>query len=124
MVDLQRPIGHSGILFAPRGKTTLQIAISTLRQTSVTVKKFFGLDSLENFIRSHLKRIGPEPVPSVHILLEPAFLLEFPDKADGLISGTRAELRDDVDQRTLDILRHPLGVAADIDVGATGEPGP
>ena len=124
MVDLQRHIGPSGILFAPGGKTTLQIAISTLRQTSVTVKKFSGLDSRENFIRSHLKRIEAELVPSVHVLLEPAFLLEFPDKADGLIGGARAELRDDIDQRTLDILRHPLGIAADIDVGATGEPGP
>jgi hypothetical protein len=124
MVDLQRPIEASGILFAPGRKTTMEIAISTLRQASVTVETFYAPDSGENFIRWHLKRIGLEPVPSVYVLLEPAFLLEFPDKADRFIGGTRAELRDDIDQRALDIFRHPFGVAADIDVGAIGEPCP
>src|ERR1700676_651670 len=84
-------------------------------------EKFSAADSGENFIRSNLKRIG---TASIDVLLEPALLLEFPDKQHGLVGGPRAELRDDVDQRTFDVLRHPFGVAADIDIGAFGEPAP
>src|ERR1700681_2370510 len=47
------------------------------------------------------------PQDLVYILLEPAFLFEFPDKADGLLGRPCAELRDDINQRALDILRHP-----------------
>ena len=58
----------------------------------------------------------------VDVLLIPALLLQLRDERDRLIGGARAVLRHDVDQRALDILRHPLGVAADIDMRAVGEP--
>jgi len=46
------------------------------------------------------------------------------DKQHGLVGRARTELGDDIDQRTFDVLGHSLGVAADIDVRALGEPGP
>src|ERR1043166_10053281 len=61
---------------------------------------------------------------SVDVLLVAALLLELRHERDRLLDGARAMLRHDVDQRALDILRHALGIAADIDMRAVGEPGP
>src|SRR5262249_25488035 len=61
---------------------------------------------------------------SVDVLLEPALLLELPDKADRLVSGTRAELGNNIDQRAPDVFRHAFGVAADIDMCAVRKPCP
>src|SRR6202021_4313199 len=81
---------------------------------------FSGSDSDENFIRSGF----PKLQRSINVLLEPTFLFEFPDEADGLIGAACTELRHDIDQRAFDILCHPFGVAADVDIGAFGQPGP
>src|SRR5665213_4266417 len=123
MVDLQRPIAHSGMLFAAWRKTIGEIAICALFRTGFQIKILL-LDSRREFYSLGFESIEMEPVPSIHVLLEPAFPFEFRDEADGLVGGTRAELRDDIDQRAFDIFRHPLGVAADINVAAFGEPGP
>src|SRR6516225_6145925 len=61
---------------------------------------------------------------SVYVELEPALLLEIGDEADGLVRGAGSKLRDDIDQRPLDILCHALGIAANIHVRAFGEPCP
>src|SRR5712691_5967901 len=61
---------------------------------------------------------------SVDVLLVAALPLEVGDEGDRLVDRARAVLGDDVDQRALDVAGHALGVAADIDVGAVGEPGP
>jgi len=58
----------------------------------------------------------------VDVLLVAALPFQLRHERDRLIGGARAMLRHDVDQRALDILRHPLGVAADIDMRAVGEP--
>src|SRR6185436_16181370 len=87
---------------------------------SLSGEKFSAPRSTRNIIRSSLSWIDR----SIHVELEPAPLLEFPDEDDRLVGRARAELGDDVDKRPLDVLGHPLGVAADVDVGAFGEPGP
>src|SRR4051812_1497188 len=61
---------------------------------------------------------------SVHVLLIAALLLEIGHERDGLIGRACTVLRHDVDQRDFDVLRHPLGVAADIDMRAVGKPHP
>src|SRR5215472_1745025 len=61
---------------------------------------------------------------SIHVLLIAALLLELVHEGDRLVAGARTVLCDDVDQRALDVLGHALGVAADIDVGALGQPRP
>src|ERR1700676_915498 len=121
MGDLQRPIDNKGIRLAPVFKMSLQNSDANSPADCNSSLKFSAPDSGENFIRSDLRRFG---TGSIDVLLEPALFLEFPDKADGLIGGARAELRDDINERALDILGHPLGVAADIDVRAVGQPRP
>lgn len=59
---------------------------------------------------------------SVDVLLEATRLLQFADEGDRLVRRSRAELRDDVDQRPLHILRHALGVATDVEMRAIGQP--
>ena len=61
---------------------------------------------------------------SIHILLIAAAFLELGHERDGFVGRAHAEGRDDIDERRFDILGHALGIAADIDVGAVGEPGP
>src|ERR1700726_19440 len=87
-------------------------------------QEFSATARFKNFILTHLTRIGRGSVSSVDVLLEPALFLEFRDEGNGLIGRTRAELRDDIDQRPLDILRHALGVAADVEIGSLREPRP
>ena len=83
--------------------------------------KYSNERSVENFFSSGFSRVGTN---SIDILLEPAFLLEFPDKSDGLIGRARAEFRYDIDQRAFDILRHPLGISTNVDMCAFGKPCP
>jgi hypothetical protein len=59
---------------------------------------------------------------SIDVLLIAALLLEIGDEGDRLIGRAYAVLGDDLDQRALDVLGHALGIAADIDVGAVGDP--
>ena len=58
----------------------------------------------------------------VDVLLVAALPFQLRHERDRLIGRARAVLRHDVDQRALDVLRHALGVAANVDVGAIGEP--
>jgi hypothetical protein len=58
----------------------------------------------------------------VDVLLITALLFQLRHEGDRLIGGARAVLRHDVDQRALDVLRHALGVAADVNMRAVGEP--
>jgi hypothetical protein len=58
----------------------------------------------------------------VDVLLVAALLLKVCHERDRLIGGARTVLRHDVDQRALHVLRHALGVAADVNVRAVGEP--
>jgi hypothetical protein len=74
------------------------------------------------FSRSGTGSAGMPDTALVNVLLEAAFFLEVADKADRFIGRTRAMLGDDVDQRTLNVLRHSLGIAADVDVSAFGKP--
>src|SRR5262245_20595400 len=60
----------------------------------------------------------------VNVLLVTAFALEIGDEGDRLVHAARAVLRHDVHQRDLHVLGHALGVAADVNVGAVGEPRP
>jgi hypothetical protein len=48
-------------------------------------RKFPDAQSAENFIRSYLRLIEMESVPSVDVLLEPPLLLEFRNEAHGLV---------------------------------------
>src|SRR5215469_10592445 len=61
---------------------------------------------------------------SIHILLVAAVLLHLGHEGDRLVGRAYPEGRHDLDQRRLDVLGHALGVAADIDMRALGEPGP
>src|SRR5580704_2029847 len=67
---------------------------------------------------------GMPDTPSIDVLLVATFPLEFPDETHGLIRGARAVLGNDIHQRALDVPRHPLGIAADIDMRAFGKPRP
>jgi hypothetical protein len=58
----------------------------------------------------------------VDVLLVAALPFQLRHERDRLIGRARAVLRHDVDQRALDVLRHSLGVAADIHMRAVGEP--
>ena len=58
----------------------------------------------------------------VDVLLVAALPFQLSHERDRLIGGARTMLRHDVDQRALDVLRHSLGVAADIHMRAVGEP--
>src|SRR3569833_165300 len=60
----------------------------------------------------------------LHVLREPALLLEVGDERDGFVIRTSAELDDDIDQRALDILCHPLRIATDVEVRTLGKPRP
>ena len=60
-------------------------------------------------LRPHAKRLMSARL--VHVLLESALFLEVADKGDGLVGRTRAELRDDIDQRPFDVFRHAFGIA-------------
>src|SRR5262245_17552018 len=64
------------------------------------------------------------PTASIHILLIAALLLQIRYEQSRLFRAARAVLRHDIDQRGLDILCHALGVAADIEVRAVGDPTP
>ena len=74
--------------------------------------------------------LSENPVPTfpdhalIDILLESALFLELGNERNRLFGRARAELCDDIDQRTLDVLGHSLGVATDIDMGALGQPAP
>jgi hypothetical protein len=61
---------------------------------------------------------------SVDVGLIAALRLEFADKPDRFRWRPTAVLRDDVDQRRLDVLGHALRIAADVHVGAVIEPRP
>src|SRR3981081_3907171 len=121
MVDLQRLIAINGIPFAAGCKATLEIAILTLCQTPIAVENSLRWFRARILFVQYSKLMG---TVSVDVLLEPILFLEFRDKADGLVGRTCTELRDDIDQRAFDIFRHPLGVAADINVRAFGQPRP
>jgi hypothetical protein len=58
----------------------------------------------------------------VDVLLVAALPFQLRHERDRLIGRARTVLRHDVDQRALDVLRHSLGVAADIHMRAVGEP--
>ena len=60
----------------------------------------------------------------VNIGLETLLLFEVRDKRHGFIRGKSAMLASDVGKRPLDILRHALRVAADIEMGALLKPSP
>src|SRR5438105_12890412 len=100
MVDLQCPIKEQWNTVRGKSQDDPKNSDMTSLRDYDDSQKFSARNSHENFIRSCLT----EPKPSlVNVLLEPAVPLEFSDKADGLIGRTRAELRDDIDQRTFDI---------------------
>src|SRR5262249_1658017 len=61
---------------------------------------------------------------SVNIRLVAAGLLEVGHEGDRLVRRARPEGRDHIDECALHILRHVLGVAAHIYVGALGDPCP
>ena len=61
---------------------------------------------------------------SIYVLLVSAALLQVGHEGRRLVGRARAVRGHDIDQRALDVTRHALGVAADIDVRAVGEPGP
>src|SRR4051812_7511213 len=63
---------------------------------------------------------SPPPPPSIYILLIAPFALELADERHRLVGGAHAVLRDDVDQRALDVLGHPLRVTADVHMRAVG----
>src|ERR1043166_1394966 len=61
---------------------------------------------------------------SINVDLIAARLLEVRHESDSLVRRARPEARDHVDERALHVLRHVLGVAAHIEMGAVGDPGP
>src|SRR5262249_51526789 len=61
---------------------------------------------------------------SVHVLLIAAVLLEFIDEGHRLVRRTQTERGDHVDESALDILGHVFSIAAHVDVGTFGKPGP
>src|SRR5882672_10521128 len=133
MVDLQRSMGciwnivRANLQEGPRNSDT------DPPLDSLSSEKFSRPDFGENFIRADLIQLelvnwnlGVTIVTPglIDVLLEPALLLEFRDKQHGLVGGPGTALGDDIDQRALAILCHPLGVAADVDVGALRQPRP
>src|SRR5258705_12043216 len=80
-------LGHNGIPFAAGFKTTRKIAIRTLRQTPFAVEK----SPVPIRARILFGSIEGNWNPLIHVLLEPALLFEFRDKADGLIGRARPE---------------------------------
>src|SRR5262249_12285135 len=68
--------------------------------------------------------VEPRAGPSIYVLLIAADLFQIGDESNGLIARARAVRGDDLDPGALHILGHALGVAADVDVGAFGEPRP
>jgi hypothetical protein len=128
MVNLQRDMHDSGISIARGNKTIPKIAISLLRPSQFQIKILRRVFAW-NFIRSncHIR----EPVPleyqihtSIDVLLKTASLLELCDKVDGFVGRARPVLRHNVYQRALDVFRHSLGIAADVNMRAFGEPRP
>src|SRR5690349_24798938 len=101
--------------------------MGALSRTPIAAESFRETPRSGNFIRSTWNRLEPipEPIrPLIDVRLESAGLLEIGHKGDRLVGRTRAELRDDIDHGTLDVLGPALGIAADVDVGALGKPGP
>src|SRR5262245_64726271 len=60
---------------------------------------------------------------SIDVLLIATLFLEIGDEGDGLVDRSRAVRGDQIDQCALHVLTHGDG-AADIDVGAVGDPRP
>src|SRR5665213_1187591 len=108
------------IPFAARCKAGSKITTRMLRER-LAESKILLLGPGREFYSDGFERTG---TGSINVLLEPALFLQLSDKGHGLVGRTRAELRDDVDQRALDILGHALGIAADVDVGALCQPRP
>src|SRR5690242_9214868 len=101
-------------------KTTPKIATVALRRCTNAAQNSRWLQRPRIlFVPSQMPG---SPNNSIHVLLEPALLLELRHKCDGFIGRAGTELGDDVDQRALDVLGHPLGVAADIEMRAFGKP--
>jgi hypothetical protein len=121
MVDLQCPIScaikyRARVHSRQRPKKRQRSSQESRRREKFSAAKGHG-----NPIQPDLTELEPE---SIDVQLEPALLLEFPDKADRLIGGTRAELHDDIHQGALDVFGHALGIATDIDMRTLGKPGP
>src|SRR5215831_10534413 len=76
-----------------------------------------------NGLRRRRKRGADEMRSSVNVGLKPPALLQVAHEGDGLARTAAALLGDDVHQRPLDVLAHAHG-AADVDMGAVGEPLP
>jgi hypothetical protein len=60
----------------------------------------------------------------IDVLLEAALLFQLANEAHGLVGGTGTMLRDDIHERAFDVLCHPLGIAADVDMRAFRKPRP
>jgi hypothetical protein len=126
MVSLQRDMRDSRTAIAGGNKTTPQKAISLFCLVESDRKilreslnqKYYSLE----FSLSGASSAGMPDASSVNVLLVTAFLLELADKADGFIGRAGTVLGDDVDQRAFDVLRHSLGVAADVNVCPFGKP--
>src|SRR5262245_9713736 len=61
---------------------------------------------------------------SIDVLLKAAGFLELADEMRRLVRAARAVLRDDIDERTFDVLGHALGVATDVNVRTFSDAGP
>ncbi len=124
------PIGHwvIGELFAGRNKTASKIAMRFSKRCKIGTKILLNELARKSysfeFLSSGTRVCGIQDTSSIDVLLVPALFLEFAHKADSLISGASAVLSNDVHQRALDILGHPLGVTTDIDMRAFCKPGP
>src|SRR6478736_6116010 len=108
--------GAAGVRASPVSRQELQ---TTLIDAWPQATNRLDRSALSGFSES--KRVRMD---LVHILLIAALLLQVRDERDRLVGGAHAVLRHDVDQRALHVLRHALGVAADVDMRAVGKPGP